>query len=241
MQISLEALKQMKDAGLSKPDFVTENEWLACDEIGTVVNVPAVTQTTTPAVAEPVSNQAQFIPQALTLDDLDQTGMAVDMIMKIKTGSIFLDKDEIVQPLMAKVLWSECKVKQTIKVDLGNGKSEYFHTYDGVNEVRGGTYDSKVRYCQKIDPNAFSYVSVDMVLELTEDAKDSRGNVVAKAGTRLGHSTSATARNSIKDLRTACKKAEIDTANGEANVKITLETKKNDKFTWKIPVFELVG
>ena len=235
MQISLEALKQMKDAGLTKPDFVSEQEWLACDCEDEIVALPAMAETQAPT-ATPV----QFIPQALTLDDLDQNGMAVDMMMKIKTGSVFLDKDEIVTPLVANVLWEECKVKQTIKVDLGGGKTEYYHTYDGVNEIRGGTYDSKVRYCQKIDPSAFSYVSVDLVLELAEDAKDSRGNVVAKAGTRLGHSTSSTARKSIKDFRAACKKAGIDTNTGVAKVKITLETKKNDKFTWKIPVFELV-
>lgn len=236
MQISLEALKQMKDAGLTKPDFVSEQEWLACDSSDEIVaqntNLPAVPET---------NSKVDFIPQALTLDDLDQNGMAVDMMLKIKTGSMFLDKEEVNSPLMAKVLWEECKVKQTIKVDLGGGKTEYYHTYDGVNEIRGGTYDSKVRYCQRIDPSAFSYVSVDLVLELTEDAKDAKGNVVAKAGTRLGHSTSATARKSIKDFRAECKKAGIDTNTGVANVKISLETKKNDKFTWKIPVFELVA
>ena len=85
MQISLEALKQMKDAGLTKPDFVSEQEWLACDCEDEITNLPAIAETQAPT-ATPV----QFIPQALTLDDLDQNGMAVDMMMKIKTGSVFL-------------------------------------------------------------------------------------------------------------------------------------------------------
>lgn len=245
MQVALETLRLMKQANLDKPEGVSQHDWEVCDSdvvnVGDIIetNALVVTQPTNTAVAQTSSNE-DFIRRALTLDDLENEGMAVDVLMKIKTGSLFFGDDEVVAPIKAKVLFEELRIKQSIKVEVAPGKTEYYHTYDGVNEVRGGTFDSKVRYCMSKDPNAYTYKSIDLVMELVEDVKDSRGKVVAEAGTRFGHSTSSTAKKSITDFIKSCKRNGIDTENGEAIVMISLETKKNDKFTWKIPTFELV-
>lgn len=243
-ELNLETLAVLKKAGMQKPEGVPENDWLICDcDVAVVepsVSVPSVVNTTKEVS---VATQEKSY-QPVSIEDLENYGMAVDSILKIKSGSFFLDKEEVKAPLKVKILFNEVKDKTSIKVDCGGGKVEYYHTYDGINEVRGGTFDSKVCYCKRINPNVDTYPSYDITMEVVEDVLNEQGKVVASVGSRIGHSTATTSFRNWVDFVKACKKAGIDISkNGEgvALAEISLETKKSDKFTWKVPVFKLVA
>lgn len=232
-EINQETLKMLKQAGYTKPEGVSEGEWLAAGEsdVFEVAHpyVPATISTPThvPVVAQPT-------PTSFSLDDLMFNGMAVDFMLKTKNGSFGIGDAKIRDNIKVKVLFNELAVKQTIKVQNRDGGAEYFHTYDGVNEVKGGLFQDKVAYCKSIDPKAFEFKSVDVVMELAEDVNG------VKAGTRLGYSTSATANKLFMDFVKDCRAKGIDTKTGVALAEVSVKDMKKDSREWCVPVFKLI-
>lgn len=262
MEYSIDVLKTLLQAGLTeKPENCSQELWVkAQGELGEKPNfdsysapqnqeMVATTAVVTPLVNQPVQAVAQSpadafqVKDSYSFDDFKSTGMAVDMILSIRSGIPCVSKKEIVKKAFkATLLFAETKVKQTIKCETPDKQIHYFSTYGGGVDSRDGRpFSEKVAYCQMHDKNAFVYPSADLVFTLDEDLLDPDGKVVAHKGTRVGHSTSATSRKSLEEFYAACNLKHIDTKTAEVPVTIGFKTMTNREGsrTWCIVTVEL--
>lgn len=228
--ISEEMIKQMKEAGMSKPEEIDEGVWN-----GVSVTLPTVTEGTNTSIS------AYQEKQSYSMDEFERAGMAVDAMLKLKNGSPFVqDKELIKVPFKAKVLFEETLVKKSIKV-MNNGRAEYYSTYGKGVCPDGSSFADKVKYCLAIDPKAFIYPSLDLVFIAEEDLKASDGSIAVAKGTKLGYTTSATNKKNVSDFYTACKAKSIDTSKDEVLIQIGFESKKNTKGNvWTVLTFNLI-
>ncbi len=251
MILDKNVLAQMKAAGLQKPDMVSDMEWENCDsqieDSLPIVEVPAVQQAVVPVVpmqqAVVPSQQANYIAKPLSMSDtLQSSSMVVDATLKLKSGVVKIGDSAVRTPIVAKVLFSESKVKQTITVENSKKEIEYYHTYDGRVESRTGRlFQDCVNHCTSINPKAYAFTAFDIVMEITEDVLDEDGRVAVKAGTRIGHSTSSTTATKFKQFLNQCKQAGVDVNNGEAGVKIKTELRtNNNRQDFRVFVFEMI-
>lgn len=252
---NIEMLKTLINAGCAvKPTEVPQELWdqaLASCTPSTVVEAEIVTQNTAVAVATPTTavvvaaqdpSVAFTAKESYGFDDFQQTGMAVDGILKLKNGTPFvLNKEVVKMPFKATLLFDETRVKQSIKVDV-NGETQYFSTYGGGVDSRDGTsFADKVAYCQRINPKAWVYPSAELIFILEEDLKDTSGKVIAPKGTKIGHSTSATNKKNVESFYNACKMKGIDTKADKVLIQVGYETKQNERNqVWTVLTFDLV-
>lgn len=192
------------------------------------------------------SQVAAYAPaKAYTLDDIEGTGFNVDgFITPTEDGMKFKMSDEsltkgksLVEELEATIDMTTVAVFRCIKY--GN-PAVYVKTFDGVNAVGGGTWESAVRKANQAQPGVRDYQGADLSFVLTKDAVDVKGNVVLPAGTRLGRSTSTTEKANLKKFTDAVAAAGL--SQSVVGVKITYEAKTNkNNQNWGILDFELLG
>lgn len=254
MNYTKEMLQTLLQAGLTeKPENCPEELWLEAQAEQKPnfesYSAPQNQEMVPVAQAQPVQAVAQSPAEAFqakesySFDDFKSTGMAVDSILSIRSGTPCISKKEILKKAFkAKLLFAETKVKQTIKCETPDGQLHYFSTYGGGVDSRDGRpFSEKIDYCKLHDPDAFVYPSADLVFTLEEDLKDPEGKVVAPKGSKVGHSTSATSRKSLQEFYAACSVKGIDTKTAEVPVIIGFKTMTNQagNRTWCIVTVEL--
>lgn len=198
-------------------------------------------QVVVPQAQAPV--EAFQVKESYSFDDFKSTGMTVDAILSIRSGTPCVSKKEILKKAFkATLLFAETRVKQTIKCETPDGQLHYFSTYGGGVDSRDGRpFSEKVDYCKMHDPDAFVYPSADLVFYADEDLLDPEGKVVAAKGSKIGHSTSATSRKSLQEFYDNCNMKGIDTKTAEVPVVVGFKTMTNKQGTrsWCIVTVEL--
>lgn len=205
-----------------------------------VVAQPAFAQT---AVTTELSRSyAPKNGECFTIDDLlTSGGMAVDKLLKIKNGHPFIGDSEIAEtPFKVEIDFAETKIKSTIRACAPGGKPLYYHTIDNrVEQFSGRPFAECVMECKRIDPTAEPYMSVDIVMTLSEDVKNIKGEVVAAAGTLVGHTTSCTNRKNYVDYVKSCQLAGADINADKVGTIISFERRDNKAGNiWSVLKFE---
>lgn len=179
----------------------------------------------------------------MTLDDLSGSAMNVDTFLKVNEHGLEIKaKDTPVSGLIESVVVS-IDVKKGIQVFEGikyGNPAVYAKTYDNARAVSGGSWADAVRKAQLADPKASTYMGADITMTLEADAVTMKGEVAAKAGSSLGHSTSTTNKIAFKKLVDDITAAGL--REGVVLVKITAERRTNKAGNvWGILNFELLG
>lgn len=259
MEYTKDMLRTLLQAGLTeKPENCPEDLWLQAqaeqqpnfesysapqNQEMVAENAPATSTAVAVKQEAQAPAEAFVAKESYSFDDFKSTGMAVDAILSIRSGTPCVSKKEILKKAFkAKLLFAETKVKQTIKCETADGQLHYFSTYGGGVDSRDGRpFSEKIEYCKMHDPDAFVYPSADLVFTLEEDLVDPEGKVVSPKGSKVGHSTSATSRKSLQEFYAACNLKGIDTKNDEVPVVIGFKTMTNQGGTrsWCIVTVEL--
>ena len=178
----------------------------------------------------------------MTLDDVLSNGMAVDVWLKVNYNGMFWGSfpKNLFEEVVVDIDMTEIVPHQAFKYTVNGGNPVYKKTRDGVNVVGGGSWDDAIAQAKRLtnkDPDIFT--SVDILMVLVEDFKDSKGNVLVEAGTDIGHMTSTTNFKPFKTfLRDVAKK---NLKSGVVRVKLTLESREAKGFSWGIINFNLLG
>lgn len=202
------------------------------------------------AVQQPSANSVaayQAPAQRMGLDDLN-SGLSVDGFIQSKFEGLVLKSNA--ESAKGASLIEEALVKFTI----GDGTSydvqaceagkygdpaQYIKTYDGVKEVRGGSWEAAKAKALLADDKFYTYKSADLKMTLLEDLKDIKGKVLLEAGSTIGNSISATGMKNFRNLIELVKKQVL--LNAEIEVKITNEPKSAKGKTWGVLQFQLIG
>lgn len=147
-----------------------------------------------PAGSTAVAPAAPVAPgKPLTMSDLAAGSINVDKWIKVKEFGILIgDNATLLESIQCTIDMTEgvgFVPKKSIKA--GN-PAQYFSTIDGVTCTSGGSWDAACEKARSLQPTAREYRCVDLPFTLDENAVDGKGNVVAEAGTRLGHTTATT-------------------------------------------------
>ena len=241
-------LVTLLNAGLTeKPEGCDDALWAeAKASLGEKTAEPEIQTNTAVTTVAPQAQspvEAFQVKDSYSFEDFKSTGMTVDSILSIRSGTPCVSKKEILKKsFKATLLFAETKVKQTIKCETPDGQLHYFSTYGGGVDSRDGRpFSEKVDYCKMHDPDAFVYPSADLVFYADEDLLDPEGKVVAAKGSKIGHSTSATSRKSLQEFYDNCSMKGIDTKTAEVPVVIGFKTMTNKQGTrsWCIVTVEL--
>lgn len=192
---------------------------------------------------DPSSNGAMtsYIPGKLkTLDDLNPSSLACDLWLKFGEHGISIKgKDGLVQePFNVTVDMSKVQVFDCIST--GGDNPIYFKTFDGASDIKGGNWVDSIKKAQAINPKAYIYQGADLAFTLVDDLKDSKGTLLAKAGTILGYSTTSTGKANLFSFIQQVKEQNLT----KGVVEVTLGFQKKTKpgiNPWAVPTLLLVG
>ncbi|WKV22064.1 hypothetical protein Phage2-1_00063 [Achromobacter phage 2-1] len=175
------------------------------------------------------------------MDQLMAGGMTVDVWVKCKEfGLIVGQTQELVPSFKVYIDMTDgvgFSCKQSIKA--GN-PAQYWSTYDGAMSDKGIPWNEAIQKAVALDAKARPYRSVDVPMVLLEDIKSPKGAELAKAGQRLGYSTSTTNWAAWESFYKAVATAGLLGKCVEVNVGYEAKTNKNNN-TWGIMTWELVG
>lgn len=192
-----------------------------------------------------VSQNAVTTPAAkagspLSMKTIGSGGMNVDIWLKPKEHGLQLgDAPGLIDEIVVSIDMTDGRgfvVKKGIKA--GN-PAQYWYTTDGVTCTSGGSWEGAVSKAKAISGAAYEYRCVDLPFTLLEDVSVKKV-VIAKAGTRLGYTTSTTNWKAWEAFHAEALQAGYE--NESVRVKLTAERKVNKAGNvWGIVAFELLG
>jgi len=209
---------------------------------GAVASQAAAQQTGT-AVSTQVQGGAVAMPtgQKMSMDQLMAGGMTVDIWVKCKEfGLVVGQTQELVSSFKVYIDMTDgvgFSCKQSIKA--GN-PAQYWSTYDGAMSDKGIPWNEAIQKAVALDAKARPYRSVDVPMVLMEDVKSPKGTELAKAGQRLGYSTSTTNWAAWESFYKAVVSAGLVGKCVEVEVSFEAKTNKNNN-TWGIMTWKLLG
>jgi hypothetical protein len=115
--------------------------------------------------------------------------------------------------------------------------AQYLSTYDGQSCDKGGTWIDAMLRARMIDPKVEPYVSVDVVLTLSEDLK--AGDETLRAGTQVGFNSSKTNFSEWADFHAFA--AERGLIGEEVAVEIGHRAVAHNGNNWGVVTFALGG
>ena len=175
---------------------------------------------------------------AFTMDDLLSNSIACDKWLKIKYNQTLINDDMIKETdLYVKIDFGQVIPKMSIK---GGNPVRYASTIDGQTATAGGSWMRAVQDIQAIDPKARPYNCVDLSMILAQDVHDYNGNVVAPAGTLLGHTTATTNWKEWKALCMELVAKGLSYSNGIHYVKLNRKDVTKGTNKWAILNFSYV-
>ena len=166
--------------------------------------------------------------------------MAVDAYLKVNEHGFTIGEkgDQLItDPLTVMIDLSTVQYGEAIK--FGKDPVRYHKTYDGVRANSGIAWQEAIRQAQLVDPKAAPYMTCDIPMTLLGDVKSVKSVEVAKAGLKIGHSTSTTNRAHWVELTQAAKAAGL--SKQKVVVKLTAELRQKNTYTWGLIKFELIG
>ena len=184
-------------------------------------------------------NQHTDITRRPSLDNLMNSGMNVELYLKVSEDGLKVvvdNKSTLFENTEVVINMNEVIATEAIK--WGN-PAVYNKTYDGILAADGTTkWTDILEMGQRF--GATPYASSDIPMTLNEDIKNSKGEVVVEAGTRIAYSLSTTNREAfarfLRDVN------EQNLRHSTVLVKLGYEAKTNkNKNVWGIVTFELLG
>lgn len=125
----------------------------------------------------------------LTFGGMKQGTMNVETWLKVNEyGLRFGLEKKLIEKFEAIIDTDEMQLKYTVR--FGN-PAKYKSSLDRVQTIGGGSWAQTLEDALRMDPKAKEYPSADLVLYPTSDVTDN-GKVLAKAGAKVGHTTSKT-------------------------------------------------
>lgn len=211
-------------------------------------NLPAETAPqgqTAPAVAAP-----QAMPRTYSSADMTVGAMAVDGWLQVAHAGISVKgKNGIVYDLEVGIDFNKVSYNETVK--FGNNPTIYKKTYDGVTTTDGQPWQQALAEARRVDPRAAPYRSADLPMVVLKDVvatvAGGKQEVLATAGTVLGHSLSTTNRQNfaelVADMKAKGLSADANGGFGGSNVMVKLLHEPREKGTnkWGLFKFELLG
>lgn len=210
-------------------------------------STPAATSNNTAvAAATPGSTAVAAPAQKLSMESLMIGSMTVDGWIKPKEfGLLIGDKAEIIPKLKVMLDMTEGTgfiPKMAIK---GGNPAQYAYTQDGATAVGGGSWADAQARIRALDPKASAYRAVDLPFTLLENAigfapGQQVGVELAKAGQRLGYTTSTTNWGNWETFYREVANAGLLGKRVELFVGAQKRTNKNNN-VWGVMTFELIG
>jgi hypothetical protein len=195
-----------------------------------------VTAASVPAVAKP---ETISIPTPstgfYTMDDLISQSFSADKYLKVKHQVTSVGGEMIANKEIYGILnFSDVRVKQSIK---GGNPVKYLSSLDGRTCVEtGDTWMNAITEIKRRDPNARPYSCADFTVTVAKDLVSYDGQLIAPAGTRLGHTTATTNwTNWVRFWQS------LPNHDGHVYVKIVREDVKKGSNQWAILNFEYVA
>lgn len=204
----------------------------------------APAQTGTSVANVPAQNMAMSAPVApgpkLTMDTLSTGQMVVDMWLKPKEYGLLVGDKTKLFPKAKVVMDMTDGVGFIPKKGIKAGNpAQYKYTTDGVTCTSGGSWEAAVVQMKNLDSKAYEYRTVDLPFELLEDITVD-GEILAKAGTKLGYTTSTTNWKAWEEFYTDVKNAGL--LNEKVVVELGYQRRENaNKNVWGIITFKLLG
>lgn len=130
----------------------------------------------------------------------------------------------------------------------GGNPAQYAYTTDLVNAMSGGSWEAAQARIRALDPKATPYRAVDLPFTVAEDIVSfpqgapagTPGTVLAKAGQKLGYTTSTTNWANWEAFYRECQQAGLIGKKVELTVGSQRRTNKNNN-VWGVMTFTLVG
>lgn len=208
------------------------------EPVATPVTTPAVsnmvTHTPAPRNQEVVSVITPINGNSYSMDDLMSNSMLADKYIKVRHQQTTVGGELVANKEIYGILdFADVRAKQSIKA--GN-PVKYRSTVDGKTCIEtGGTWIDAITEMKRISPDAKPYNCVDFTIEVAQDIKTYEGQVVAEAGTRLGHTTATTNWKYWLEFWRS-----LPEHTGSVYVKITREDVKKDANQWALLKFEYI-
>lgn len=154
------------------------------------------------------SNVVAYTPRPVqtSLADSLLSALVVDTWLKQDTQNTGLftfgaQNDKPLKTFDAVIDLSEAKKVHTVRYTLGGGQYQYKKSYDQVVLSDGsGSWADALIEAKRIDPKASVYESAELVFIANEDIKAMTGEVVVKAGERIGKGTSQTEWTPLREF-----------------------------------------
>lgn len=207
---------------------------------------PAATSTTAVAATTDQTTAVATTGQAISMESLMIGSMTVDGWIKPKEfGLLIGDKAEIIPKLKVMLDMTEGVgfiPKMAIK---GGNPAQYAYTTNGATAIGGGSWPAAQERIRQLDPKAAAYRAVDLPFTLLEDAMGfAPGNQtpveLAKAGQRLGYTTSTTNWANWETFYRECLNKGLKDKRVELFIGAQKRTNKNNN-VWGVMTFELIG
>lgn len=179
--------------------------------------------------------------QAFSMETLATGSINVDAWMKVSQFGLLIgdNKTSLIDTIKVSMEMTDGKgfvPKLSIK---GGNPAQYWSTYDGVSAQGGGSWEQAQLKAKALSPTAYAYRCVDLPFTVLEPVVV-KGVEVAKAGLKLGHSTSTT---NWKNWETFYKDvAAAGLMNQTVELELGYEPKENKAGNnWGVVTFKLIG
>ena len=189
---------------------------------------------------------AQAAAGPLSFAQVDNGSMQVDSWLKVNEDGLKFGSGGLVEEFTAYVDWSQIQLFRGVRY--GN-PAQYKKTYNGVTTAgTGAPWAQTIADARAIDSRVTGdYPAADVLMFAAEDVVDLKKNTVAKAGDRIGISTSVTNWNNFKAFKDASIRAGMDVDPvsqlpvGKVKVRVGYEARQNKAGNnWGVVTWDLL-
>lgn len=181
------------------------------------------------------------MPMEMTMDKFMEMGLAVDAWLKPDfQGMTIGDSPIAVVSIDVEIDMTEKRGFTLIQaIRYGQDPVRYDYTTDNQTSKDGLPWFNILSAAYAVDPTVQPYRAAQIPMTVVADAVNLKNEVVAKAGTRLGYTTSVTGWAPFEGLYRDCQRA--GWIGQKVIVRLTNEGKVKGTNKWGIVKFELLG
>lgn len=181
---------------------------------------------------------AMLAPMDMSMDAMMAQGFSVDAWVKTGFHGLALE-DKLCQGFKAVIKMIDGQgFKPCQSIRYGTNPVNYDKTFDGITAEDGSPWANKIMAARGIDPKCRPYRSVQIAMELLEDAVALDGKtVLAKAGSVVGYATSVTGWGEWESFYRSC--VSDNRIGSDVEVSVSNVSKEKGANQWGIMRWEL--
>lgn len=206
----------------------------------------AATTANLPAEAQQSSAPQTYTAPAArkyTVDDMSAGSMAVDGFLKVSEDGLKIgDNPALIEEIEVTIDLSE--VQYCEAVSYGASPVIYKKTFDGQKAVTGENWAQVLATAKSVssDPKKGNpFVSAEVPMTLSAEAKSMKGVLVKEVGYRVGKSLTMTEKKQWNSLIQQVKSSGLDPEKSSISVKVTAKPQVKGENKWGIIDFVLLG